>query len=402
MWIIFLFMPSLVSVVFYAILASRKGKTVSQKLLGWTLLASAGYFICDALVYFPYSSSIVICAAYMTHSFFSTLLPVMVIMFLWSLHTVREHFSKWLLLLLLVPVISCLLQCSAYLSLGMSEAADYRENGLPTGLTEVEILKYRTFGVMAMNVYRGVFESSMVISGLFMLGSLIVSDFTPRVIGNFISKGGPLRPLHLVSVLFLLILLTSVARIDVFGEDILVSLGFLFQALCLVGIGVIGASFLRQPAVHIKYVHEQPTFDNMPIVVQKLNTKHGAGGNTETTGGTIYDDIESESYRTLNLRDEFIEVMRDQQCYLYPGMGRHSVASILNVQRRSVDHLVRLLYRIHYEDYVKVQRCAYCIRYRDLYPDISDTDLAMECGFPSTSIMRKQMKECKERYDISE
>jgi len=222
-----------------------------------------------------------------------------------------------------------------------------------------------------------------------MILLLYFSDFTVDTVMRFFFKGCPLRPIHLIIIVFTLFLATSgmrlgISRAYINTHQVLIMGEFAFQTLLLAIFCILGVH-LKKPAIHISRAHAFPQFDDIPVDVRP--SVEMAMDNGEMA------DMESKTYNTLQIRNEFKALMRDELCFRYPGMSRYSVADTLQVDRHTLDQFVYLSFNMTYDEYVKIQRVAFCTRYMRVFPKDKPTTVAMECGFASVRVMRKEIQQ---------
>ena len=351
------------------------------------------YFLCDALESFPYTDAYTYVWARVCCGFCAPILPILLAFLLWSLHTHRQRYYRANLFFLLIPATMGFAMLVVYSMLGFEAAADYIESEytIPFGASDMDKWLYGLFRFVAFDVYTFVVALSVCFLFAYIIYLAFVTDFTPSVVGNFLFHKGPIRPIHLLMVVIVLLVGISAFRLGVSpayvrSHMITISAMFCVQGILFMAFGLLGLK-LRLPCMYWNRSHNHEYFVDMPAEVYEAYVYR-----RELTEA---DDVEADSYRTLNLRDEFKELMREQQCYLMQGMNRYVVSRALEVKRSAVDRLVRLLYHITYEEYVMVQRVEYYRRYRKLHPNEPQATIAMECGFPNVKEMNQQLKECR-------
>lgn len=389
MEVLFMFLPCAFSLIIAAAVWSRANLTFSSNMFAWTMLGEALYIALTGLVSFPYTDPKLIVWSYIGLGFIAPALQVLFATVCWSLYTLRQRFDSTKLIYILIPMSVGVLVLIGFGLVGIDAAADYVQNGrtMPAGLTPGETLIYKIFDFLSFKVYAASIFISVTGSLGFMIYLLYKSDFTMATLMRFLFKGGPIRPFQLLVVLYVLFVACSIFRLSVGREFILhhvklFDLIFCVQSVVLICTGMVALGFKR-PCIYLLHNHRQPTFDDLPV--QVLDPR-----GTEND----YADDESDSYRTLNLRDELKLIMREDLCYLQPGMSRYSVSRQLDVSRGGLDRLIHLLHHVTYEEYVMIQRVEYSRRYRELYPNTSVDEVAMACGFPNVQEMNRQTKEC--------
>lgn len=393
MEIILLFIPCLIACLFCGINATQKDRNLPQRILVWTSLDAALYFLCDALISFPYTDVYTYVWACICCGFSVPLLPFLLCFLFWSLHTNKQRYNRANLFFFLIPASMGFAMLIVYSLLGFEAAADFiaSDYTIPYGVNDMEKWLFGLFNFVAFDVYSFVVLCSISVLFAYIIYLVYVTDLTPRVIARFLFHSGPIRPIHLEMLLIVLIVSISAFRLgfnrsDVLNNQVMLSIMFCLQGILIALFGFVGLK-MKKTCLYWNRRHNQEFFDDMPADIYDAYIHR-----RELTEA---DDVESDSYRTLNLRDEFKEVMREQQCYLMPGMSRYVISHTLDVNRTAIDRLVRLLYHITYEEYVMVQRVEYYRRYRKLYPDEPQTTIAMECGFPNVTEMNSQLKECR-------
>ncbi len=386
-------LPTLVGICFGAILCNVRHKSLSQRVMIWAMFVAAFYFTCDVMACAPFTPPNLVVWGYLLASFFVPQTPLFLVFFLWTLHTASQRYNKRILLWYLSPFVMCMAILLVYRLIGFDAAAEYYEYGgmLPPGLSNADMFLYDIFELVAVHIYQWVCALSALACIIYVVYLMWRTDLTPRVIYAFFRERGPLRPLHVILVLLFLMLFLSATRTfasrPFFVEHTrLFASIFALQGLILAAIGLV-ALRCKQPCIYWHRRHRKPFFEDMPTEIRVVYDKRRLL--------TEQEDIESDSYRTLNLRDEFKEVMREHEFYRMPGMNRYVVASMLEVNPSAIDRLVRLLYHITYEEYVMAQRVEYYYRYRKLYSNEPPTTIAMECGFPNVDVMNRQLKECQ-------
>lgn len=396
MEIIIFFLPVLVALVMAAMVTSKRYKTLSQRLLIAVLLNFAGYFICDAFVVFPYSPASAVVVSYVVMSFFAIAIPISTCVLAWSLVTNRQRPGFYLFWIYLLPTLLLLLELMNYSGLGFDNALDYMAHGrmLPSGLDNFDIHKYELFSFIAIKLLAILCGIGQLISFVYLIYLLWYTDFTPRVFFRWLTGKAPIRPMHLLFVIFMIQVLIFNCRVTTGGQylkahSMVYSLICLGTCLCTFWLGTLGMKLRRPCIFRGKPTHPHPRFADMPVAVSDVESIRLHKGKVVSE---MDDDMESESYRTLNLRDDLLVLMRENLYYLQPGFSSFSLASALGITRRGLENLIRILYHVSYEEYVIIQRCEYLRRYRMVYKDEEVTEMAMQCGFQSVDQMSRQLR----------
>lgn len=388
-------LPFLVAITFVAVIMTFKHKTLSMRLLAIVATVAAVYFLADGLIAFPYTTPDIIVWCYIICSFSVPALPLAFTFFCWSLYTQQQRYDRKLFFFCAIPGVLGILELAVYAMLGFDNAADYISHGrsIPADVSELERGLYEIFEGVSNSVYILAVEVSMIISIIPLIWILYKTDFKPSVVGRFLFNSGPIRVLHLeILAFFCLIVFCAVrlvlSRREIVEDPTMALIVFMGMGLSAGVIGFLGVH-LRKPCVYLHKTHYRPKFDDMPVdfVFHKRRLNDD-------------EDDEADSYRTLNLRHEFKEIMREQQSYLQPGMNRYSVSGTLDISREALDRLVRIVYHITYEEYIMIQRVEHQTRYRTLYPHEPLETVAMECGFQSAASMNEQIKICRGIFDI--
>lgn len=392
MEIVILLLPAIVCFIVASIVWTGHHLTLSSRLLGWTMIICGFYLFLSILTTFPYTDPTWVVGCSIGLGLMVPMVQVAVIMLCWSLHTQHQRFNNTLWLFCLFPVLSGFMMMIGYGLIGIEAASDYIDNGrmLPPGLTPGELMMYNAFQLITVDIYRIVVIMSVTGCVAYLVYLLIKSDFTIGALFRFLFKRGPLRPLHLFILIYFAFTVLSMLRLPgdrVFVRDHISYYCLLFvgQAIVLALLALLALRFQR-PCIYLVRPHSLPYFDDMPVRISVLNEKKGV---------LNFADDESDTYRTLNLRDELRLIMREKVSYLSPGMSRYSVSHCLDITRSGLDRLIHLLYHVSYEEYVMIQRTEYYRRYRLRYPEESQECVAMACGFPNVREMNRQIRSCR-------
>ena len=398
MQIIFLLLPGLLCLIVALTIWSRQNLTLSLRLLGWTMLVASFYLTFAGLTCFRHTNPYIMVWSFIGLGFTVPTLQFFVMLLCWSLHTQRQRYNKYALLLLILPALTGFFVMAGYGLIGFDAAADYLEHNstMPAGLSHIEKAEYDVFRFLSADFYEAVSWLCVLSSFAYLFFLLYRSDFTPMVLLRFLFRRGPLRPMHAFIVLYFCIVVCSTLRLHVdrqytLDHETLYCILFIVQAPLIVLVGMVSYRF-KSPCLYLRRPHRQPTYDDLPVRVHNLHGMRPADADE-------LEDEEAESYRTLNLRDELKVLMREELCYLQPGMSRYSVSRRLELSRTGLDRLIFLLHHVSYDEYVMVQRVEYLRRYRLQYPDEPAESVAMACGFPNVQIMKRELKECSSLFE---
>lgn len=393
MELVFMFLPGIFGLIGAVAIWSRPNLTLALRNLGWAMLVSFLWGSCVALTNIRNVDPNVMVWSFIGLGFTSPILQFLVMILCWSLYTQQQRYNKTLLFLLLIPAFTGVLVMSGYGLIGFSAAADYYSHGnmMPAGLSNYEKAEYDIFRFLTSDIYLASSGLAIVATVVYQIYLLYRSDFTPVVLLRFFFKRGPLRPLHIFVLLYWGIIICAMYRFRVdrqFALNHTHFYSFLFglQAIFFALICLLGLKF-KNPCVYLVRPHSRPLYDDLPVQVH--NPFKSSNSQNE------FEDEEAESYRTLNLRDELKVLMREEACYLQPGMSRYSVSRRLELNREGLDRLILLFHHVSYKEYVMVQRVEYYRRYRRQYPDEPRESLAMACGFPNVRTMIREVNECR-------
>lgn len=386
-------LPGVVCLIVCVVIWSMQNLTLSLRHLGWTMAISFLYSTFVALTNFRYVDANVLVWSYIGLGFLAPTLQYVILVLSWSLSTQQQRYNRYIMFLLLVPAFTGVLVMAGYCLIGFDAAADYFAHGNmpPAGLSNYQKAEYDIFRFLTSDLYLSSCGLGMLITVAYQIYLLYKTDFTPMVVLRFLFKKGPLRPLHLFIILYFCVLATTILRMRVdrqyaFNHAHLYSFLFATQAFFFALIGFLAFKF-KQPCVYLNRPHPQPLYDDLPIQVHNPFDKNADPNELE--------DEEAETYRTLNLRHELKALMREEACYLQPGMSRYSVSRRLDLSREGLDRLILLLHHTTYKEYVMVQRVEYYRRYTHQYPEEPHVSVAMACGFQSARTMKREVNECR-------
>lgn len=379
-------LPFLVGCGWFAFLSSKRNKTLAMKALAITSLLGGTYFLCDALVVFggiDFDKETIVYAGTI-NTLIGPMFSLTAIVVIIALIKTEQHAStNWLLVL--VPYICySLLVLVVTETLGFEKAADYIANNRmkPGLLLPEEAMLYEFFEVVTNHVYRIVMITNMAALLLLICYALYVSDFKPKVIFNFLFKGGPIRPLHLLSLFVICLLFMSHFRFFYNRSWWSQHTDFLYLTYTVKGllfcmIGLFGVN-LQKPAVYLVNQHKTPHFEDLPVLSPRVKWR---------------EESNEDEYQLPMLLNSFYNLMRDQQCYRRPGLNIYSVSSELGVTANSLNHMLKAVYGVNYNTYIKVQRVAFARHLHKAHPELSAEEVAMESGFRSKEMMKQHFKE---------
>jgi len=389
-------LPGVVCLIAAVTIWSRPALTLSLRNLGWVMAVSFLYSTFVAFTNFRYVDPDLLVWSYIGLGFVAPTLQYTILILSWTLATQHQRYNKYILLLLLIPAFTGFIVMAGYALIGFDNAVDYYAHGNmpPAGLSNYEKAEYDVFRFLTSDLYLSSCGVGIVITVAYQLYLLYKTDFTPMVVLRFLFKKGPLRPLHLFILLYFCVLATTIVRMRVdrqfsFNHTNLYSFLFSMQALFFALVGLLGFKF-KSPDIYLSRPHRRPLYDDLPVQVHNPLQK-GVDPNE-------LEDEEAETYRTLNLRHELKVLMREEACYLQPGMSRYSVSRRLDISREGLDRLILLLHHVSYKEYVMVQRVEYYRRYRRQYPDEPHESVAMACGFPNVQTMKREINDCRSYF----
>jgi len=391
--IIFMFLPGLVALVAAVTIWSRPNLTLSLRNMGWLMLIGFLWGTFNALTNIRQVNPEVMIWSFIGLGFVTPTLQYTVLILCWTLTTQQQRYNRYILLLLLIPAFTGVLVMTGYGLIGFSAAVDYYAHGnmMPAGLSNYEKAEYDVFRFLTSDFYLFSSGLAIMVTVLYQVYLLYKTDFTPMVVMRFLFQKGPIRPLHLLILCYFCIVVCAMFRMRVDRQYSLnhtnfYSFLFAVQAVFFAMMGLLGLK-LKRPCIYLSSPHPLPLYNDMPVQVR--NPLHPTNNPDEL------EDEEAESYRTLNLRHELKVLMREEACYLQPGMSRYSVSRRLEVTRTGLDRLILLLHHVSYKEYVMVQRVEYYRRYRHQYPDEPHESVAMACGFQNAKTMKREVNECR-------
>lgn len=380
-------LPFLVGCGWFGMLAARPNKTLAIRLLAIMALLSGFYFLFDAIIFLASKEfdPLTLVYASLFNTLVGPLLPIAAIVFFISQIKLEQHASaRWFLIL--VPYV-CYTFCAFMVTqlLGFDRAADYvlNKHMMPGQLFQDQILAYKTFEFVVYEMFRWVVVFNYAILLFVIIYALAVSDFKLSVIGRALFKSGPMRPYHVVGILFIFLIAQSYFRFSHTGlwimrqQESVAMMVYSFKAVTIFFIGLFGYQ-CQKPAVYLMNKHNTPHFDDLPMLKAKTHWRE--------------ESIEDE-YSLPILQSDFNHLMHEKQCYRRPGLNIFSVAHELGVTPNALNHMVKSVYGVNYNTYVKVQRVAFARRYHQANPSFPAETVAMESGFRSASIMRQHFKE---------
>jgi len=405
MEIIIFALPSVVGFVFSALLMQRKCKTLAERFMLMLMMLLSVFLLFDGYTIYPhaYSPLKVVCLIF--NALFAPCIGISICFVAWSLFSVRQRYRWSFLSFYIFAVIVFLTELLNYVGFGLDRAAEYYANDRQyPPECDTDTILYHVYGMFeffAVYVYNLVNMVSFAVSILFLCYLCVSSNFGPRVLFNFLFRRGPLRVLHVWTIVILTIYLFTAVRIY-YGSHYLVKhfeTSSWIYIIALFSITTIGwfSLNLRKPCIYLRRPHRMPMYDDLPVPILSLSPededKRKEQG--EEVLSSFDTDVEADSYRTLNVRDDMRRLMRDTACFLYPGQSRYYVADMLGLRRDSFDKTVQVLHHISYEEYAMVQRVEYCRRYRDRYSQESEMEISMACGFTSLEEMQYEWRECR-------
>lgn len=393
MEVIVMFLPGLIALIAAVTIWSRPNLTLSLRNLGWLMLVGFLWNTFTAMTNIRHVDPDLMVWSFIGLGFTSPTLQYTVLILCWTLTTQQQRYNKYVLLLLLIPAFTGVIVMSGYGLIGFSAAADYYAHGnmMPAGLSNYEKAEYDVFRFLTSDFYLFSSGLGILVTVVYQIYLLYKTDFTPMVVLRFLFQNGPIRPLHILIFLYFGVILCSVFRMRVDRQYALNHTNFYtflyaIQSVLFAMVGLLGLVF-KSPCFYLRRPHPRPLFVDMPVQVHNPFKP--------TTNPNELEDEEAESYRTLNLRDELKVLMREEACYLQPGMSRYSVSSRLYLSRAGLDRLILLLHHCTYNDYVMVQKVEYYRRYKALYPSEPHESVAMACGFPNVRTMKSTVNECR-------
>lgn len=355
-------------------------------LLALMSLLGGLYFLFDAITIIAPKEfdPITIVVASLLLTFVGPLLPLAAIGFFLSQIKLGQRASLRLLFILIPYICYTFGAFMVTEALGFNHAADYLLNGhmMPGNLMPDQMLRYKIFEFVTFEMFRWVMVFNLVALTIAIVYTMAVSDFKPGVISRALFKSGPMRPFHLIGLLFFIFIALSYFRFSNTGhwmmhEDSFSTTIYVAKAITIFLIGLFGYHS-QKPAIYLINKHNTPHFDDLPILKPMTNWRDESG---------------EDEYRLPILQNDFHHLMHEKQCFRRPGLSIYSVASELEISAESLNHMIRSIYGINYTTYVKVQRVAFAKRYHAAHPDFPAETVAMESGFRSAAQMRQHFKE---------
>lgn len=401
-------LPSIVAFVFAGLLHQRKCRTLAERFMLMFVLVTGLFLLFDAYVVYPNTFHVFKPICLIGSAFLVPTIGITICFVGWSLYSVKQRYRPQFLAFYLAPIGLFLLEIFNYTGFGFMRAAEYFASGmqLPAECETDSMLRhmYQIFEFVAIYVYNLSCTITYVIAFLFMLYVSWATDLTPMVLFNFFFRRGPIRTLHMLLLASWLMDIFFVVRIVLTSQYLSQNpnTGMLLYAFGAIAMCVLGLASLRlrKPVLYLIRPHKQPMYDDVPVTILEHDNleKTGVANNT----ALFDDDVEADSYRTLNVKDDLHSLMRDTACFLYPGQSRYHVAEMLGLRRDSLDRTMRVLFHISYEEYVMVQRVEYCRRYRDRYNSESEVEISMACGFVSLKEMQYEWRECRTYFRLAD
>lgn len=400
MEIIVLALPSVIGFIFAAILYQRKFHTLAEKFMLAFLAVISTFLFLDGYTVYPlaYSPAKVLCL--IANALFGSSIGITICFVSWSLFTVRQRFRKFFLCFYTFSLVVFILELLNYIGFGLDRAADYFEHDrmYPAECATDTFLYhiYGTFEFVAVYVYNLVCIVGFVISLVYLVTFSVMTDFGPKTLFNFLFRRGPLRVGHVWMLTILNLYVFAAVRIY-YGSHGLIKdpdaaiLLYVYAAISVMLMGWVALN-LRKPCIYLVRPHRQPQYDDLPVTIFSIDDYQVMDDDNVSSWDM---DVEADTYRTLNARKNLLRLMRDQTCYLYPGLSRYYVAEMLGLRRDSLDRTMHILFHISYEEYVMVQRIEYCRRYRDRYTNESEQTISIACGFSSLKEMQYEWRECR-------
>lgn len=389
MEIIIYFLPAIVSLLVAATIWSRRNLTLSMTMLAWSMCINGAYLSLSALITFSGTEPRLLVWSYIGLGFLVPTMQFVIVLITWSLKTMRQRFLPSYMLYNIIPASTGFLLIIGYGLVGIDAAVDYLQNGrmIPLGLSPGETMIYKVFEFLSVDYYNAVVLLCALACVCYMIYALYKTDFSLGMLFRFLFAKGPIRPLHLFVMISLAVEVLSILRLSgdrsVMSEHITYYCSiYLLQALVIGSVGFL-APRLSSPCIYLSRRHPEALFEDLPLNIQDPHS---------VNAGSSFSDDESDSYRTLNLRDELKVLMREYTCYRQVGFNRYGVSMSLSISRKGLDRLVKLLHNVTYEEYVLIQRIEYMKRYTAKYPEESMVEVAMVCGFPSVAAMKEQEK----------
>lgn len=404
-------MPSIIGFVFSIILACRKNKTLAEHFMQMFLVVASLFFFFDGYTISPSAYTPIKMTGLIFNAFLAPCLGITICFICWSLSSTRQRYHRPYLSFYLIAFITFLVELMNFVGFGLERASELYDNNFifPAECENDKILYhiYSMFLFFAQDVYNFVCAITFVTSFVFAIIMCARSDYNLVNWLKFIFCHGPLRVLHVWVMNLFLVYIFATLRIYypspylVNNTDVALNL-YLFGSLAMIGLGYVSLQ-LRKPCLYfIKRPHEIPVYEDLPVKIIEFNDadiesnqmKYGK----EKVLSHYKNIVVSCTYITDDEREDMLRLMREQQCYLFPGQSRYYVAQILGMHRSALDHLFMSFCKLTYADYVEVQRVEYFRRYRRQFPNESEVAVSMACGFVSRKQMEFEIRECEQYF----
>ncbi len=390
---IVLLLPFIVGMIVMAVMCAQKHKTFSQYVLVTLAFIISVYFLCDALIIMEEAGERLSTIGHIGSAFLAPTLSFILLLYFWTLNTCNQRFGFLMLLLYILPLSIGFVELAVYWLMGVDRAFEYVESGrvLPTGLSGAEALTYHLFDVVTLDVYVTLVLGGVLIVSIFCVRMLWNTGFSFGRLFRFLFRGSYIRPMHLQILLASVILVLAFCRQGLGRAYFVEHDGFCIftyscVALVFAGFGWTGVR-LKDTIMYLNRPTVPPTYDDIPVPISKDQAMSLADDVDDLT------DADETDERNIELRNELHALMRDGLCFLYPGMSCYSVASQLGISRAELNRLITLFYGVNYEQYVRIQKVNYFIRYRNDHPGRSLKDYAAACNFRSVTSLNHQFKE---------
>jgi len=397
-------LPCLVGFSFSIIMARRKQKTLAERFILYFLIIVSLFVVFDSYTVSPSGYPQLKIIALIFNAFFCPCIGIMICFVTWSLSTTKQTYRRTYLLFFLVSFLTFLVELMNYVGFGFDRSAELLDNKLqfPAECETDKILYhiYSMFVFFAKDVYNSVCAVCFTVSVIIVLIKSKKTDFGLVTWFNYLFRGGPLRVLHVWGMALVLVYVFAGIRIGygsfyLADHPIVAMFVYLYGTLAMILLGIVGL-YAKRPCLYIgKRKHDLPVFEDLPVAILGSNeTEQSANQNQSETEKESCDKVASGRYVTDDEREDIRRLFREQLCFLYPGQSRYYVADMLGMHRSALDRLVRSSFSLSYAEYVQVQRVEYCRRYRRQYPNESEIEVSMACGFTSRKTMDFEIREC--------
>ena len=274
----------------------------------------------------------------------------------------------------------------------------------------------RTYYLVTFPIFRAV----MIVEGLFFFAYCIVlqrkANVSPRLIWDFLFKGGKIR---VQSVLIgLALLVTVILCLKVFlhpyfthlpGWSIAIALTiavlyFFFGLFALFGAKTFISLKDMDTALRFNYSEETQAQvleemivdmagrlggDSLTRVLSRLNAQSEQG--SPSLRSVIFND-ETRSWTPGSLESRFQNLMQRQQLFLQPGLSLSDVADKLHTNKTYVSKMVNKTYNLGFPEVLNIMRVDYASDYIRLHPEAPQEEIAKACGFLSASSFNSTFK----------